>query len=593
MEVRVFFALASCLIIRIFYLASAAIVESSDGPMSFHCLELSGNMQRNLQYLRANIDLCDVTLVAGGREFRAHRVVLASSSPYFCAMFTNEHLESKQNRIILKQIEPSTLEVLLDFVYTSSLDISEKNVQNLLAGASLLQLVPVVEACCDFLQARLDPDNCIGISVFADMHGCRLLSDSSRRFAREHFSETSHSEEFLSASMSTLQEIISSEDLHVQKEEDILDAVLRWFHHDEMKREREVSSLLQFVKLPLIPWKTIKELILSDHRISSYPQTQELITQAKNFQRLPDQPAENCPQQEFNPFVPRKSVTTRVLVYVVGGETSPRATVNTVEEYNPAKDSWRELAPMSTQRRGVGVAILNGLLYAVGGSDGVQALHSAECYNPRTNSWSNISDLNEERSSVAVTVVGDTLYAIGGYDGIMSCLKSVEMYDPQTDTWTYAADMNIARSMASVGVLNDHIYVIGGYDGASDLSSCEMYDFDTNTWVIIEEMHSLRCMAGVAVMDNCLYVVGGCQTSQSLNSVEVYNPEKKSWSLVASMAECRSGVGAAVVGNKLYAIGGYCGPNYCDTVECYNPEQQSWSNVSSPFTSRRRFGCCS
>ena len=573
---------------------SPSTVEPSNGPVHFHCLEQSGNMQQMLEYLRGKSDLCDVTLVVGEREFPAHRVVLAASSPYFRAMFTNEHLESKQNRIILNCIEEHSMQVLLDFVYTSELEISEENVQSLLAGASLLQLIPVVEACCDFFRVRLDPENCLGIAAFADMHGCNNLRDISLSFAREHFKETSHSDEFLAAPVSTLRQLISSEDLHVQREEEVLDAVLQWFHHDELNREKEVPSLMQFVKLPLIPWKTIKKRLISDVRITSDPGTQELITRAKNFQKFPDHSVDAYSESVFNPFVPRKSVTNRMLVYVVGGETDPgRATVNMVEVYNPAKDSWRELAPMGTKRRGVGVAILNGLLYVVGGSDGVQALRSAECYDPRTNTWSSISDLNEERSSVAVAVVGDFLYAVGGYDGIMSCLRSVECYNPGTDTWTYIAEMNIARSMTAVGVLNERLYVIGGYDGASDLSSCEMYDPNSDSWVMIEEMHTIRCMAGVAVLDNLLYVIGGCQQSQSLNSMEVYNPEKGSWTLAADMTECRSGVGAAVVGKRLYAVGGYSGLSYCRTVECYDPEKKGWSYVASPLTSRRRFGCCS
>lgn len=45
------------------------------------------SLLRGLSALRAERSLLDVTVVAGGREFGAHRAVLAAASGYFRAMF--------------------------------------------------------------------------------------------------------------------------------------------------------------------------------------------------------------------------------------------------------------------------------------------------------------------------------------------------------------------------------------------------------------------------------------------------------------------------------------------------------------------------
>jgi hypothetical protein len=73
-------------------------------------------------------------------------------------------------------------------------------------------------------------------------------------------------------------------------------------------------------------------------------------------------------------------VLTDVLIGVllaVGGWCSGDA-ISSVEKYEPQTNEWRLVAPMSKRRCGVGVAVLNDLLYAVGGHDGQSYLNSIE-----------------------------------------------------------------------------------------------------------------------------------------------------------------------------------------------------------------------
>lgn len=66
--------------------------------------------------------------------------------------------------------------------------------------------------------------------------------------------------------------------------------------------------------------------------------------------------------------------------------------------YDPEKDQWQLVAPMLTRRIGVGVAVINRLLYAVGGFDGANRLSSCECYNPERDEWKTMASMNTVRS---------------------------------------------------------------------------------------------------------------------------------------------------------------------------------------------------
>lgn len=97
---------------------------------------------------------------------------------------------------------------------------------------------------------------------------------------------------------------------------------------------------------------------------------------------------------------------------------------------------------MEARRSTLGVAVLSGCIYAVGGFDGSTGLSSAEVFDIRTQDWRMIATMSTRRSSVGVGVVGGLLYAVGGYDGASrQCLSTVERYNSVTNTWSQIAEM--------------------------------------------------------------------------------------------------------------------------------------------------------
>ena len=73
-----------------------------------------------------------------------------------------------------------------------------------------------------------------------------------------------------------------------------------------------------------------------------------------------------------------------------------------LSRYEPTEDVWSPVASMATRRIGVGVAVVNRLLYAVGGFDGQKRLNSVECYTPETNSWHFVASMNTTRSGAGM-----------------------------------------------------------------------------------------------------------------------------------------------------------------------------------------------
>ena len=91
-----------------------------------------------LDSLRVSGALCDVTIVVAGQEFKAHKIILAASSPYFKAMLATAFDEKDHSKILIQDIVPHCFEMILAFIYTGRrMEITVDNVQSLLETASI------------------------------------------------------------------------------------------------------------------------------------------------------------------------------------------------------------------------------------------------------------------------------------------------------------------------------------------------------------------------------------------------------------------------------------------------------------------------
>jgi N-acetylneuraminic acid mutarotase len=225
-------------------------------------------------------------------------------------------------------------------------------------------------------------------------------------------------------------------------------------------------------------------------------------------------------------------------IYAFGGFTlpdGPAAWLPTDKawEYDPAKDEWKELAPMPTKRGAASATAAGGKLYVTGGANSLtgvteNGIHPArphnvmgtvEEYDPATNTWRTRRSLLLPRNHHVTAGVGDKVYAIGGrvgsafISGTSNNIDLVEMYDPAADLWVSRARMPTARSAMGFGIWNNHIITLGG-EGQDQrflaaFKSAEAYDTTLNRWIVLPSMTRQRHGLAAGVVGNRLYAVSG------------------------------------------------------------------------------------
>jgi hypothetical protein len=222
------------------------------------------------------------------------------------------------------------------------------------------------------------------------------------------------------------------------------------------------------------------------------------------------------------------------------------------------KNSWTTKAPMQVARANLGVAVVDGYLYAIGG-----------------NTFSGPYCLDQ----------GFTSRLSGGM------VDTNERYDPVTDNWTFRAPMLTPRDSFAIAAYQGKIYCIGGRTSVPLVSHQtftavnEVYDTVNDTWQTRAPLPTTGWPLQANVVNGKIYVM------DRTGATYAYDPVADTWSAKAKatlnspygqVTQWATGFVAAAVDTKIYAVGEIAANDYYGTLNVvYNTSTDTWSEAKS------------
>lgn len=529
--------------------------------------------------------LVDLVLCVQEQRFSCHRNVLACTSPYFKAMFTADLTESKQTEVKLHEVEPDSVQLIIDYAYTGRIEITKINAQNLLAASSLFQITPILKACAKFMETQLDASNCIGIHYFAHIHNCTELRNKAREHIEKNFVEVSQGEEFLTLSEEKLSEIISSNELNVDQEEVVYEALLNWINSDKDKRLPRFADLLPLVRFGLINSRYIQDNIANHSYISSCSKCQQLLANVKDFETNSET---DGGEHAFSAILRSGMIKPELCVLLIGGVDHNKPSINC---YNPVT---REAYYMADFQEDLGngfyavedpacVVTDDNQIFVAGGNyiyhENFGECHSDEDsfddyeeesvrkdffqYDNDHDCWVPRASMLFPKSNFALAHVGGMIFCFGGLTINQHPTEIIECYDIALNKWSYVSMMPTTLVDLSAVVHNEQIYILGGRTGVGAHNVVMRYSPKKGDWTSLAGMPTPRFSFGACVVGDEIYVCGGqiySHTSHTINrealcSVEIYNIDKNQWRQGPELPEDLYNTGLFQMNGSLYACG--------------------------------------
>ncbi|MCL2643585.1 MAG: hypothetical protein FWD52_08800 [Candidatus Bathyarchaeota archaeon] len=228
---------------------------------------------------------------------------------------------------------------------------------------------------------------------------------------------------------------------------------------------------------------------------------------------------------------------------------------SSVSTSDSSEASWSSQTSMNDPRSDLGVVVVEGKIYAIGGGASVASPGSVgrgfvginECYDPVSDTWIVLKSMPTPRGNFIIVTCQGKIYCIGGADGtiyplgppVLRPLDIVEVYDPATDMWESKASLPIyVQQSMQVQVVNEQIFIITP-DG-----ELYMYNTLTDKWSTKAHLTNQEKPLQSLVINEQLFVI-------TQNAMYLYDPTTDSWITTTNMPTSMVYAFSDVMDNKI------------------------------------------
>lgn len=251
-------------------------------------------------------------------------------------------------------------------------------------------------------------------------------------------------------------------------------------------------------------------------------------------------------------------------MHLVGGYGEQRVDRPYHPVYDQASDRWVDAAPLPRGANHVGVAVLDGRLYAIGGFVEQNRRPHGECFvwDSAADRWQKIASLPRPCGAIGCVAASGRLHAIGGAIGdTFETKQSVNWhlaYDPAADRWESRAPFYTARDHTGVVAANGRIHLIGGRVDTFYTNSNlhHAYDPQADKWEVRAPFPTARSGHGAVLYRGRIFCMGGEGSNRVFAQNEAYDPQTDKWEQHAPMKTPRHGLGAVSIGDFIHVAGG-------------------------------------